>query len=529
MAFSIALIMVAHVHAASTWFVDGNLGTNDVFHGTGPGASAFKTIQYAINFGSVIGGDTILVAKANYPESITISKGLTIRGDPGDLSPGPGSNAAILDGSTLGNAVTAVTISQGVSNAIFEGFEIRNYGTSGNTNEDGVSVWNTGTFNVQIRDNYIHDVGYDGILTGNGWGGPQGLHSGWVITRNIIKNFGAYAIDLENTKDSQITNNVVSDPKSTTYGIVILSLGCSTNTIDMSNVVVSGNQINNYPGTAINVMAWSPDAGASATLRGVSLAGNTITSSISGYDSVILAWKTGPGTVTLKDLTIEENIITVNSQNGYGRMLDLADAGGANSLSYNQLTLTGTVGGGYTFFHGVNIGGSSTGTWNIEHNQLNGNNVGADSCGFRVRGTLPATAVLYFKCNCITKFARGIRSDALPTGAQVVADCNNIFGNTQYGISNGAGAVIDARNNWWGEISGPYHSSNPGGTGNQVSDNVLFVPWLKSTACGPPPVGGEWVPIDKISLLTPWIGWASLVTAITVSFVGVKRTRKKQN
>jgi len=41
-----------------------------------------------------------------------------------------------------------------------------------------------------------------------------------------------------------------------------------------------------------------------------------------------------------------------------------------------------------------------------------------------------------------------------------------------------ASAQIDARYSDWGDPSGPYHPTlNPGGLGNQVSDNVLFEPW----------------------------------------------------
>jgi hypothetical protein len=141
---------------------------------------------------------------------------------------------------------------------------------------------------------------------------------------------------------------------------------------------------------------------------------------------------------------------------------------------------------------------------------------------------LPATSVLNFGCNDITEFAFGVRSDALPTGAQVKAEGNNILGNSQYGIFNIAGgAIIDARNNWWGQASGPAHSSNPGGTGDAVSDYVLFDPWLKWSACGPPPVGGEWLPTSKLQLFVPLALSATVMAVLTTSFVYVKRKKKQ--
>jgi len=59
---------------------------------------------------------------------------------------------------------------------------------------------------------------------------------------------------------------------------------------------------------------------------------------------------------------------------------------------------------------------------------------------------------------------------------------NNIYSNTQYGvyrtISGDLAGMLDARYNWWGHASGPTHPSNPGGTGDKVSDYVWFSPWL---------------------------------------------------
>ena len=48
-----------------------------------------------------------------------------------------------------------------------------------------------------------------------------------------------------------------------------------------------------------------------------------------------------------------------------------------------------------------------------------------------------------------------------------------------------AKAAQDATNNWWGAASGPYHPTlNPGGTGSEVSDNVLFDPWYTNPLMG---------------------------------------------
>ena len=58
------------------------------------------------------------------------------------------------------------------------------------------------------------------------------------------------------------------------------------------------------------------------------------------------------------------------------------------------------------------------------------------------------------------------------------AHLNNIVGNTQFGVYNDGGETADATYNWWGHASGPY----PSGTGNAVSDDVDFEPWLVAEA-----------------------------------------------
>ena len=69
-------------------------------------------------------------------------------------------------------------------------------------------------------------------------------------------------------------------------------------------------------------------------------------------------------------------------------------------------------------------------------------------------------------------------------GAQPTLYGNAIISSTDYGVYNATPAmVVDARENWWGEASGPYHAaSNPGGTGDAVTDGVLFAPWIEALA-----------------------------------------------
>ena len=55
---------------------------------------------------------------------------------------------------------------------------------------------------------------------------------------------------------------------------------------------------------------------------------------------------------------------------------------------------------------------------------------------------------------------------------------NNIVGNTGNGVYNYLSENVSATCNWWGDVSGPTHSSNPSGTGDNCTDFVLYTPWL---------------------------------------------------
>jgi parallel beta-helix repeat protein len=57
---------------------------------------------------------------------------------------------------------------------------------------------------------------------------------------------------------------------------------------------------------------------------------------------------------------------------------------------------------------------------------------------------------------------------------------NLIQGNSEYGIhaSGNDGVLVNATDNWWGHSSGPFHpTENPNGTGDNVTDDVIFFLW----------------------------------------------------
>ena len=74
---------------------------------------------------------------------------------------------------------------------------------------------------------------------------------------------------------------------------------------------------------------------------------------------------------------------------------------------------------------------------------------------------------------------------------------NTIHGNRMYGVdsSDNDGYELDARSNWWGDDSGPYHpEQNKEGRGDNVTDHVRFDPWT-----GPPLYPPPHAIIDSVS------------------------------
>jgi Right handed beta helix region len=73
-------------------------------------------------------------------------------------------------------------------------------------------------------------------------------------------------------------------------------------------------------------------------------------------------------------------------------------------------------------------------------------------------------------------------------GLEIHINFNNITNNTSFGVRNGQSGTLDAECNWWGAADGP-GPVGPG-SGDNVSTNVDFTPWLIAPAPGGPCIGG---------------------------------------
>ena len=95
-------------------------------------------------------------------------------------------------------------------------------------------------------------------------------------------------------------------------------------------------------------------------------------------------------------------------------------------------------------------------------------------------GILSTAGLFHISSSTIERNFIGINS--AKNGSGVVTK-SRILNNKNYGVFNQSnfGFVVDARDNWWGDTTGPQHYLlNPNGLGNGASDNVNFTPWLTS-------------------------------------------------
>jgi len=162
-----------------------------------------------------------------------------------------------------------------------------------------------------------------------------------------------------------------------------------------------------------------------------------------------------------------------------------------NAIWYNDLSRGNSV--------GLNLQGAewnvirnntmyqlTTGLWfntGSDHNTIEGNHIThCSSSGI----TLSESSNNSIRKNIITHNPIGIELN-LPSPDNE-AHHNNISSNVNHGIyvwSNNE-RTINASFNWWGHDSGPYHETkNPGGEGDNVTDYVIFEPFIRDPEYGP--------------------------------------------
>ncbi len=199
----------------------------------------------------------------------------------------------------------------------------------------------------------------------------------------------------------------------------------------------------------------------------VDFTGNTVTNSQVG----IYNWD-GSGDISENDITVSlignycDGIIAADPSNRIPSPIVPGDEGAGSLVSRAPM-------------HGTPLDVNITNNTVTFSGVTNTNAYGVETYA----GCSPEDLDVLIDGNVVTGFDYGVVMSACTDYPSVftnlVAQNNSITGNTSYGMySDITYLTVDARNNWWGAQSGPYHATlNPLGTGNAVSDNILFSPW----------------------------------------------------
>jgi hypothetical protein len=177
------------------------------------------------------------------------------------------------------------------------------------------------------------------------------------------------------------------------------------------------------------------------------------------------------------------NFMNVNITNcqftNIGREGVLYYGPGINGSQFNNNTYTGK-GAGNWLDYGVEFGAGAVGTVNAftVSNCLGVATIdGSTSAGILVTDNYGPGTNATITISTLTGNTSGIAVGFnITDNSVVVAHYNDISNNTSFGITS-KHSLVNATNNSWGSATGPYHSTNPSGTGNPVSDYVTFRPW----------------------------------------------------
>lgn len=156
-----------------------------------------------------------------------------------------------------------------------------------------------------------------------------------------------------------------------------------------------------------------------------------------------------------------------------------------NTLNNNNLYSFNGVGSGGDAYGGIyaagdTIAGGATFMFKLLGNTISNSQAGAagQKIGLNMDDSLPAAAV---EVNGNTFASHDVDILVRSQADNTTVKCN-IFDGTGTGVQNDdAGGTVDARENWWGVADGP--SGEGPGSGDAVSTNVDYFPWLLSADC----------------------------------------------
>ncbi len=459
----------------TTCYVDATTG-HDSFGGDAP-TSAKKTIQAGVNQVSVNG--TVIVAAGVYTESLVINKdGVTLQGAGAGTDP---AQHTIITRPT-GNTNPGISLpTAGTTDVTITNLRVQNFANGGicsigaNNNGfhvEGVQVANT-TFGVNCLGGIYMNGPVNGVtitnneLIGNTSRGIviwNGFKQNITITHNIVTGNNCCGIELQDGTASGvlISDNTVSGNADSGIAAVGLTSGAGPNVIANNTLTNNGRfgiEIKLPNGTGLEEGDGSIVVRNNTVQRTLPITETNPTEErdLGGIVVIRRGWVASSGNVDIPTgVVVKDNTVSgyvqsnpASVSDGFGIVIE-----GTNMLAYGNI--------------------------------VSGNDVGIQA----QQGHLPYTANTNTDGNQLDldddHFGRG-NSPIV----EAVVNRNALVGNGIGFRTAGVATAVDGTCNWWGALSGP-GSVGPG-TGDPVSVNVTFNPWLGSSdlagPCATPTVG----------------------------------------
>lgn len=431
----------------TTCYVNGTTG-NDAFGGDSP-ASAKKTIQAAVN--AVAVGGEVIIAAGTYNEQVSVNKnGLTITGA------GPTDTLLVSPVACTGNTV-GIKLLGSHTGTTLTGLSVSGYDIGLHVGENiGFTVTDLSITNVNASNNCIHGI----------WS-QAGTTNGVLIDDITASNNGTFAnfgrgVWMINGAKSDVT---ISNSTFNNNGLVGIDLSDG----DVTGANITGNTVSGNGDSGIGVLGpEGPDANF--------VTNNTVTNN--GRFGIEI--KNPSGTTTVSGNTVSLTVLPAHLLDYAGIGVFRRSPGAANADQPSGVSVTGNTVSGYTnpnAGEGFGIVVEGTGM------TVTNNTVSANDIGIQVQEKNPS-----INTNGTDFFDRGNASAV----AAVLVNNNNITNNVTFGVrAVGTTTITNAKLNWWNAVSGP-GPVGPG-TGDKVSANVDFCPWLD----GPFDSGGSVVELVK--------------------------------
>jgi|GEM_PF-2418222 len=450
----------------------------------------YPTIQAAIDAAS--SGDVINVAAGTYTEQVYITKSLTLKGIVSSSKPVIRAPAAASRSTynipESGRTFDPLVFADGGTGVIVvtvENLEIDGNNDGGTKTFCGILFRSTNP--GVIRGNDLHSLKGTsqetmGILI-------YASNTDVAVSCNTIRDFSRNGITANVGATVAIAGNTVTGDGPLPAGYWAqngIQIGYGARGSITSNTV-SGCSYTGGLWGASGLLVYVPDLAEAVLIEGNSLTENQVNIYLAYCSATVdannvYATATGTGATSFYGILGDPG----ETEAPDAHPLGLDEYSGGHGSTYN-VTCTGNTleSDGSSGGTGIGIYAGMYGTYNIDFTAT-GNTVRYWQWGLELFEYTPN--VLFAEIHY-----------------------NNIEGNTDYGIYNYLNTVFDARYNWWGDKSGPYHPTqwsfgtqvitNPDGTGDRITDYLLYEPWLTHSWPAGRVNGGGWIAAseDKVT------------------------------